>query len=130
MYKPNFTTIHHIAIIVSNYEVSKNFYANILGLNIIRETFRPEKEDIKIDLQISSNTELELFVKDDAPIRPSYPEASGLRHLSFHTQSIEEDIKYLKKCSVRVDDLRIDDITGKKMVFFYDPDNLPIELHE
>ncbi|WP_429971380.1 SMU1112c/YaeR family gloxylase I-like metalloprotein [Fructilactobacillus sp. Tb1] len=122
--------IHHIAIIGSDYEKSLHFYVDILGLTVIQEHHRVAKNDYKIDLQINANTELELFIKSDAPKRVSYPEAQGLRHLAFATDNIEADIAFLKAQGVKVDELRTDDHTKDKMVFFYDPDNLPIELHE
>ncbi|MGR3741988.1 SMU1112c/YaeR family gloxylase I-like metalloprotein [Companilactobacillus sp. DQM5] len=130
MYKPNFDSIHHIAIIASNYDKAKQFYVDILGFKIIRENSRSEKNDTKLDLKINDNTELEIFIKEESPNRLSYPEARGLRHLALKTNSIEKDVNYLKSQDVKVEDLRKDDYTGKKMVFFYDPDNLPIELHE
>ncbi|HEP7491911.1 TPA: VOC family protein [Streptococcus pyogenes] len=58
--------IHHVAIIVSDYNLSKNFYVNKLGFEIIRENYRPDRHDY----------------------------------------------------------------TGEKMTFFFDPDGLPLELHE
>ncbi|WP_081168434.1 SMU1112c/YaeR family gloxylase I-like metalloprotein [Lactococcus garvieae] len=130
MYKPHFNSVHHIAIIGSNYEKSRKFYVDILGFPIIRENRRPDKEDVKIDLKMNEETEIELFIKPDAPERVSYPEAKGLRHLAIKTSQIEKDIEYLKRQGVKVEELRVDEITDKKMVFFYDPDELPIELHE
>ncbi len=130
MYKPNFKKIHHVAIIGSNYEKSRNFYVDILGFPVIRESHRPDKADIKIDLQMNESTEIELFIKADAPERVSYPEAKGLRHLAIQTTHIEKDMAYLLDQGVKVEELRVDEITNKKMVFFYDPDELPIELHE
>lgn len=85
---------------------------------------------MKIDLQMNENSEIELFIKKDTPSRLSYPEDRGLRHLAIKTHHIEEDMIYLKSKGIRVEEPRIDEITNKKMVFFYDPDELPIELHE
>ncbi len=130
MYKPHFNNVHHIAIIGSNYEKSRKFYVDILGFPIIRENRRPDKEDVKIDLKMNEETEIELFIKPDAPERVSYPEAKGLRHLAIKTSQIEKVVEYLKRQGVKVEELRVDEITDKKMVFFYDPDELPIELHE
>ena len=130
MYKPHFNSVHHIAIIGSNYEKSRKFYVDILGFPIIRENRRPDKEDVKIDLKMNEEAEIELFIKPDAPERVSYPEAKGLRHLAIKTSQIEKDVEYLKRQGVKVEELRVDEITDKKMVFFYDPDELPIELHE
>ncbi|GKQ42960.1 VOC family protein [Companilactobacillus sp. RD055328] len=128
--KPNFSAIHHIAIIANNYDTARHFYVDILGLKIIRENNRSDKGDIKLDLQLNADTEIELFIKPDAPNRTSNPEALGLRHLALKTTNIEADIDYLINQGVKVEPLRVDDFTGKKMVFFWDPNNLPIELHE
>lgn len=122
--------IHHIAVIGSNYAASLHFYHDILGFEIIREHRLSDKADIKIDLKINDYTELELFIKPHAPKRVNYPEAQGLRHLAFTTKQIEADIEMLKNHGVKVEALRTDDYTGEKMVFCYDPDCLPIELHE
>lgn len=132
--------IHHIAIIVSDYEVSKDFYVNKLGFEIIRENHRPDRHDYKLDLKCGA-IELEIFgnKKTDpayqAPPkrigRPEYDkEACGLRHLAFHVKPIEAYIKQLMAKGIAVEPLRYDDYTGKKMTFFFDPDGLPLELHE
>lgn len=130
MYKPNFDTVHHVAIIGSDYEKSRKFYVDIMGFSVIRENHRPDKGDVKIDLKMNDETEIELFIKTEAPERVSYPEAKGLRHLAIKTNNIEEDIAYLSHKGVKVGELRVDEITDKKMVFYYDPDDLPLELHE
>ncbi len=122
--------IHHIAIIVSNYEVSKDFYVNKLGFSVIRENYRTEKKDWKLDLRVDSQTELELFAPKDPPKRPSYPEACGLRHLAFHVEDIENTVKELKDRGIECEPIRIDPFTDRKMTFFSDPDGLPLELHE
>ena len=130
MYQPAFNKIHHIAIIAADYEKSRQFYVDILGFSIIRENHRPEKEDVKLDLRLNDETELELFIKSGAPERLTYPEAKGYRHLALTTTNIEEDRNYLISQGVKVEEIRQDEITDKKMLFFYDPDDLPIELHE
>ena len=122
--------IHHIAIIVSNYEVSKDFYVNKLGFSVIRENYRTEKNDWKLDLRVDSQTELELFAPKDPPKRPSYPEACGLRHLAFHVEDIENTVKELKDRGIECEPIRIDLFTDRTMTFFSDPDGLPLELHE
>ncbi len=122
--------IHHIAIIVSNYEVSKDFYVNKLGFSVIRENYRTENKDWKLDLRVDSQTELELFAPKDPPKRPSYPEACGLRHLAFHVEDIENTVKELKDRGIECEPIRIDPFTDRKMTFFSDPDGLPLELHE
>lgn len=130
MYQPAFNKIHHIAIIAADYEKSRQFYIDILGFSIIRENHRPEKGDIKLDLKMNEETEIELFIKSDAPKRLTYPEAKGYRHLAIKTTNIEEDRNYLISQGVKVEEIRQDEITDRKMLFFYDPDDLPIELHE
>ncbi len=130
MYQPAFNKIHHIAIIAADYEKSRQFYVDILGFSIIRENLRPEKGDIKLDLKMNEETEIELFIKSDAPKRLTYPEAKGYRHLAIKTTNIEEDRNYLISQGVKVEEIRQDEITDRKMLFFYDPDDLPIELHE
>ncbi len=130
MYQPAFNKIHHIAIIAADYEKSRQFYVDILGFSIIRENHRPEKGDIKLDLKMNEETEIELFIKSDAPKRLTYPEAKGYRHLAIKTTNIEEDRNYLISQGVKVEEIRQDEITDRKMLFFYDPNDLPIELHE
>ena len=130
MYQPAFNKIHHIAIIAADYEKSRQFYVDILGFSVIRENHRPEKGDIKLDLKMNEETEIELFIKSDAPKRLTYPEAKGYRHLAIKTTNIEEDRNYLISQGVKVEEIRQDEITDRKMLFFYDPDDLPIELHE
>lgn len=122
-------SIHHIAIIASNYEVSKNFYVNILGFKIIRENYREERQSYKLDLKIG-DSEIELFSMPQAPARPSYPEACGLRHLAFCVSNIEEIVTQLNAKGIATEPIRIDEYTGKKFTFFNDPDGLPLELHE
>lgn len=123
------TTIHHIAINCSNYQKSKDFYVNKLGFHIIRENYRQEKNDVKLDLALG-NYELELFISNKFPKRPTYPEALGLRHLAFKVTDIEQVMEQLNIEGIICEPLRLDDITGEKMTFFFDPDGLPLELHE
>ena len=122
--------IHHIAIICSNYEISKDFYVNILGLKIIKEVYRKERASYKLDLSVGDNYQIELFSFPHSSKRLSYPEAQGLRHLAFDVDNIAHSIKELNYKNVITEDIRIDDITGKKFTFFNDPDDLPIELYE
>lgn len=122
--------IHHIAIICSNYERSKKFYVDVLGLAIIQETFRAERNSYKLDLRINDNTQIELFSFPNTPQRVSNPEACGLRHLAFRVENIEETVAYLKMYHIEMENIRIDEITGKKFTFFKDPDNLPLEIYE
>ena len=122
-------SIHHIAIIASNYEVSKNFYVNILGFEIIRENYRKERNSYKLDLRIG-NSEIELFSMLEPPQRLTRPEACGLRHLAFCVNNIEDVIDELNSKGIVTEPIRIDEYTNKKFTFFNDPDGLPLELHE
>lgn len=125
----NLKKVHHIAIIGSNYQQSKHFYVDLLGFSIVRENYRPERDDYKIDLQLDG-MELELFIMKNCPKRPSYPEAYGLRHLAFVVDSVDDTVRELNKRGITTEPIRLDTYTGKRMTFFYDPDNLPLEIHE
>ncbi|MBH0033440.1 VOC family protein [Pseudoalteromonas sp. NZS71_1] len=122
--------IHHAAIISSDYARSKHFYSNVLKLNVINEHFRADRNSYKLDLAMPDGSQIELFSFDETPSRPSYPEAQGLRHLAFKVADIQTAKTYLESCGVNVEDIRVDEITGKKFTFFADPDNLPLELYE
>lgn len=122
--------IHHIAIICSDYEKSKEFYVDILGLKIIKETYRSKRQSFKLDLAVGDVYQIELFSFPNPPKRYSYPEARGLRHLAFEVDDIESVVKELEEKNIIVEPLRIDEVTGKKFTFFKDPDDLPIEIYE
>ena len=122
--------IHHIAIIGSDYHLSKDFYVNKLGFSVIRENYRAERNDWKIDLAIDENTELELFIMPNPPKRVSRPEACGLRHLAFHVVSVEDTVRELSLLGIECEPIREDEFTKRKMTFFFDPDGLPLEIHE
>jgi glyoxylase I family protein len=122
--------IHHIAIICSDYEKSKDFYVHILGLKPIREVYRAGRDSYKLDLEVNGQYQIELFSFPNPPARPSYPEAAGLRHIAFEVEDMEEAVSYLTKKQVNVEPFRVDPLTGKKFTFFTDPDGLPIELYE
>ena len=122
--------IHHAAIICSDYAVSKHFYTNILGLPIIGEHFRAERDSYKLDLALPDGGQIELFSFPDRPKRPSYPEAQGLRHLAFKVANIDEAVTALLQQNVSVEAIRVDEYTQKRYTFFSDPDNLPLELYE
>ena len=126
----NLSFIHHIAIIVSDYKLSRDFYVDRLGFEVIRENYRPEKKDWKLDLRVNADTELEIFAPQNPPKRPSYPEACGLRHLAFHVECIEDTVAELGALGIKCEPVRFDSFTGRKMSFFHDPDGLPLELHE
>lgn len=125
----DFNKIHHVAIICSDYEISKEFYVEKLGFEIIREIYREERQSYKLDLKLGES-QIELFSFPNSPKRPSYPEACGLRHLAFEVDDIEEAVKELKGKNIQVEEVRIDEYTGKKFTFFNDPDGLPLELYE
>jgi glyoxylase I family protein len=122
--------IHHVAIICSDYERSKDFYTRILGFKIIREVFREERNSYKLDLDVDGHVQIELFSFENPPERVSRPEARGLRHLAFEVKDIEKAVKQLKSQGVEVEELRTDPYTGKWFTFFADPDDLPLELYE
>lgn len=121
--------VHHVAIICSNYEKAKQFYVDQLGFKVIRENYREEKDDYKIDLKLD-DMELELFIVKGCPKRVSYPEAYGLRHLAFYVDSVDETVKELNAKGIITEPVRLDTYTNKKMTFFFDPDGLPLEIHE
>lgn len=125
-----FNRIHHISIICSNYKVSKKFYTETLGLEIVREVYRPDRESYKLDLSLKGEYVLELFSFPSPPKRKSYPEAAGLRHLAFEVNNIHNAIEELKVKDIIVEEIRVDEYTGKKFTFISDPDGLPIELYE
>ena len=121
--------IHHIAIICSDKDSALDFYVNKLGFPIIRENYRPEREDWKIDLKLNEETEIELFIMKNHPERPS-PESYGLRHLAFKVDDIELAVKELEAKGIACEPVRFDTFTGKRATFFKDPDGLPLEIHE
>ncbi|MEQ1584281.1 MAG: VOC family protein [Cyclobacteriaceae bacterium] len=122
-------SIHHIAIICSDYEVSKKFYSEILGLEIIAEHYRTEKQSYKLDLKLDDHYVIELFSFPNPPKRTSRPEAVGLRHLAFTVSSIDEVVQHLNEKGVTTEPIRVDEYTGKRFTFFFDPDGLPLELY-
>ena len=124
----NLDTIHHVAVICSDKAAALRFYHELLGFPVVRENYRPERDDWKIDLQMGS-CELELFIMKDHPQRPS-PEAYGLRHLAFRVESVDRVVAELEEKGIPCEPVRTDTFTGEKMTFFHDPDGLPIEIHE
>ncbi len=123
------TGIHHIAIICSDYERSRHFYVNVLGFQVIQETYRAERQSYKLDLELGSDR-LELFSFLDPPARPSYPEARGLRHLAFAVEQLDRLVAQLNQSGVATEPIRIDPLTTRRFTFFQDPDGLPLELYE
>lgn len=126
----NIKRVHHIAVICSNYPLSKRFYTEILGLDVIRETYRAERNSYKLDLAVDAATQIELFSFPNPPERPTRPEACGLRHLAFTVGKIDDAKAELEAQGIVVEDIRTDELTGRRFTFFPDPDGLPIELYE
>lgn len=126
-----FKNVHHIAIIGTNYSETKEFYVGKLGFEVISEYNRPEKNDIILNVR-QGNLVLEIFIKEDAPLRPKMPspEYSGLRHLAFKVEDVEAVLKKFDELDIPHEELRYDDFDNKKMAFFFDPDGLPLEIHE
>ena len=122
--------IHHAAIICSDYAVSKKFYVDQLGLRIIAENYRPARQSYKLDLALPDGGQIELFSFPEAPVRPSYPEARGLRHLAFVVDDIVRAKQELEEKGIPLEAIRVDEYTQRRFVFFADPDGLPLELYE
>ncbi|MES2890359.1 MAG: VOC family protein [Bacteroidota bacterium] len=125
----NIKAIHHIAILTDNYTVSKAFYTNVLGFNIIKETFRAERQSYKLDLAIGDHYQIELFSFPEFKERASFPEAKGLRHLAFAVEDLDTSVAELVANAVEVQGIRTDELTGKRFCFFYDPNGQPLELY-
>ena len=124
-----FERLHHAAIIVSDYRRARAFYVEKLGFPVLRENFREDRGDWKLDLQFGDG-ELEIFSIPGAPPRPSYPEAQGLRHLAFRVEDVEAAVRELEARGIPCEPIRLDPYTGTRMTFFHDPDGPPLELHE
>ncbi len=122
--------IHHVAIICSDYAKSKNFYTQILGLSIIREIYREERESYKLDLALNGIFVIELISFATPPQRTTNPEAAGLRHLAFEVNDLDQTISFLDSENIASEAIRIDPTTGKRFTFIADPDGLPIEFYE
>ncbi|WP_447642163.1 MULTISPECIES: SMU1112c/YaeR family gloxylase I-like metalloprotein [Chitinophagaceae] len=123
-------SIHHVAIITDDYEKSKIFYTEVLGFEIVQEVYRSERKSYKLDLAVKGKYQIELFSFPDYNERASRPEAKGLRHLAFAVADVEASIAFLRSKEVDVEDVRIDEYSGKKFTFFYDPNGQPLELYE
>ena len=122
--------MHHAAIICADYERSRRFYVEVLGLRVIAETYREARRSHKLDLALPDGTQIELFSFPDPPARPSYPEARGLRHLACVVDDVAACKSALEEQGIEVEPVRVDELTGKRFVFFADPDGLPLELYE
>ncbi len=122
--------LHHVAILTDDYERSKDFYTSVLGFEILKETFREDRNSYKLDLSINGIYQIELFSFPEFKERNSFPESKGLRHLAFEVDDVEESVVELRSKNVEVQDMRVDEITGKKFAFFYDPNGQPLEIYE
>ncbi|MGV3541131.1 MAG: VOC family protein [Rufibacter sp.] len=122
--------VHHIALICSDYQISKAFYTQVLGMEVLQEFYRQERNSYKLDLAIGGTYVLELFSFPNPPVRPSFPEAAGLRHLAFEVDNVAEARVALEQKGVTCQEIRIDETTGKRFFFFSDPDGLPLEMYE
>ncbi len=122
--------IHHVALIASDYARSKAFYVDTLGLQVLAEHYRAERQSYKLDLALPDGSQLELFSFPSPPPRPSRPEACGLRHLAFAVADVAASKQVLEAAGVVVEDIRVDEYTGRRFTFFADPDGLPLELYQ
>ncbi|RYY36867.1 MAG: VOC family protein [Sphingobacteriaceae bacterium] len=122
--------VHHIAIICSDYAKSKHFYNEVLGLSIVSEVYREQRDSYKLDLAVAGQYQIELFSFPNPPERPSHPEAAGLRHLAFEVDNIDEAVAHVNTHGVLTEAIRVDEFTAKRFTFFADPDGLPIEFYE
>ena len=124
------SALHHIALICSDYALSKKFYTQVLGFKTIKEVYRAERRSYKLDLELNGTYLIELFSFPDPPSRVTRPEACGLRHLAFAVADIQKEVETLTNLGIKVEPIRVDEHTGKKFTFFSDPDELPIELYQ
>jgi glyoxylase I family protein len=122
--------VHHIAIICSDYSKSKQFYIDVLGLTVIQEIYREERDSYKLDLALNGEYIVELFSFPNPPKRPSRPEATGLRHLAFEVSNLDQTVAFLNTKNIESEPIRIDEMTQKRFTFIADPDELPIEFYE
>lgn len=127
---PFLLRVHHIALICTDYGVSKRFYTDVLGLSIVREVYRAERQSYKLDLALAGQYVIELFSFPNPPPRPSQPEAAGLRHLAFAVDDVDAALARLQQQGVACEPVRVDEFTGRRFTFLADPDGLPIELYE
>lgn len=126
----NILRAHHVAVICSDYARSKDFYVRTLGLEVVAEVYRADRDSYKLDLRLPDGVQIELFSFPAPPPRPSYPEACGLRHLAFEVADLDAAVAHLIRHGVIVEPVRVDEFTGKRFTFFADPDGLPLELYE
>ena len=127
---PEIENIHHIALLTDEYEKSKDFYINILGFTMLKETFRAERNSYKLDMALHGKYVIELFSFSDVKERSSFPEAKGLRHLAFAVKNIDEWFEFLRSKNIETENIRLDTLTNKRFLFFNDPNGQPLEFYE
>ena len=120
--------LHHIAIICSDKEKTIRFYQT-LGFSVIEFRPRQDRGD-EIVFMECCGTVLELFIEHNRPLRLTYPEAYGLRHIAFSVDNLSDTCKELHSAGYDLDPIRKDMRTDEAMTFVKDPDGLPIELRE
>lgn len=125
-----FLGFHHVAVIASDYTRSKWFYTQILGAEILNETYREDRQSYKLDLRFSDGSQIELFSFPNPPGRVTQPEACGLRHLAFKVENIKSAVDFLAENGIKCEPIRVDELTGSQFTFFQDPDGLPLEIYE
>lgn len=130
MGKLGITQVHHIAIICSDYARSKAFYTEVLGFDILQEVYRETRDSYKLDLALNGQYIIELFSFPNPPVRPSRPEACGMRHLAFQVEDLDLVVQEINAQNLAIEPIRVDEFTGKRFTFMADPDDLPIELYE
>ena len=130
MGKLGITQVHHIAIICSDYDRSKAFYTEVLGFDIIQEVYRETRDSYKLDLALNGQYIIELFSFPNPPVRPSRPEACGMRHLAFQVEDLDLVVQEINAQKIAIEPIRVDEFTGKRFTFMADPDDLPIEFYE
>jgi len=122
--------VHHLAIICTDYAASRRFYTEVLGLEVLAETYRAERDSYKLDLALNGQYLVELFSFPSPPPRASRPEAAGLRHLAFAVPDVAAASQHLASLGVACEPIRVDELTGRRFTFFFDPDGLPLEFYE
>ncbi len=120
---------HHVAIICSDWDKTREFYVEKLGFQLTMEAYRPEIGDYLRMLKLG-DTVLEVFIKPGYPERVTDPEAKGLRHLAFQVENVETVAAWLNGLGIETEPVRVDNYNGGRFVFFKDPDGLPLEIHE
>ncbi len=137
--QPHIIGMHHVAIICSDYAVSRHFYTHTLGFAIVAENHQAERQSHKLDLSVGiasdmdmprAQVQIELFHFPNAPKRASYPEANGLRHVAFAVADVEKYKQHLHQHHITTEEIRTDGYTGRRFFFCADPDGLPLEFYE